>query len=272
MHHRTKHIEVKHYYVRGAQQKGEVKIVYLETENQLGDGLTKGLHRPRFEKLWGRFRITKLESAQLLHVNNFFLVSKRTKRLWIRKPLGSPIAKSKLFRIPQKPNLPEDEKSEIKRLYDNYKNEMKSLRLYFFDQSLKQAYSGEVAQVKCRLEEEEHHKLMMENQEQNLKIDMLRKRRLDKEVKQTREEILSSLIVEEKEKVTLANQLEFFLDHQKKLPFIDPANIEREIETALSNAVDLNYAIDLDGYMYKGNQNEKSRITDNQLEKLSSNS
>lgn len=47
MHHRTKHIEVKHYYVRGAQQKGEVKIVYLEIENQLADGLTKGLHRPK---------------------------------------------------------------------------------------------------------------------------------------------------------------------------------------------------------------------------------
>ena len=66
--------------------------------------------------------------SRVLNLINTTCIQSRGKRDWVRKPLGSPMAKSKLFRIPQKPTLPEDEKAEIKRLYDNYKNQMKSLR------------------------------------------------------------------------------------------------------------------------------------------------
>ena len=48
--------------------------------------------------------------------------------MWPRKPLGSPMAKTKLFRIPQKPTFPEDETKEILRLKNIYLTEMKSLR------------------------------------------------------------------------------------------------------------------------------------------------
>lgn len=70
--------------------------------------------------------------SRFFKVLNTSFIQSRSKKVWVRKPLGSPMAKSKLFRIPQKPVLPEDETAEIKRLYDNYKNEMKSLRYLIF--------------------------------------------------------------------------------------------------------------------------------------------
>lgn len=68
-------------------------------------------------------------TVRLLNVVNRSFIPIRNKRIWMRKPLGSPMAKSKQFRVPQKPELPADEVAEIKRLYDNYKTQMKSLRL-----------------------------------------------------------------------------------------------------------------------------------------------
>jgi small subunit ribosomal protein S26 len=49
---------------------------------------------------------------------------------WRRKPLWMPTAKSKLFRIPVKPVIPVEEKEEIKRLYNNYRTAMKSIRRF----------------------------------------------------------------------------------------------------------------------------------------------
>ena len=68
------------------------------------------------------------KGISLFNLMNTSYISSRNIKRWVRKPLGSPVAKTKIFRIPVKPNIPDDEKYEIKRLYDNYKNEMKSLR------------------------------------------------------------------------------------------------------------------------------------------------
>ena len=65
----------------------------------------------------------------LININ--FVPSRNSRaRPWVRKPLGSPTAKSKLFRVPQKPNLPMDETEEIRRLHNIYFTQMKSLRYY----------------------------------------------------------------------------------------------------------------------------------------------
>ena len=79
-----------------------------------------------------------LNSAYRVYTLNSTVVyvSCRGKRIWSRKPLDAPVAKSKLFRVPQKPTLPEDEKAEIRRLFNNYKTNMKSLRYYIEDDTL----------------------------------------------------------------------------------------------------------------------------------------
>jgi hypothetical protein len=50
-HQRTKHIDVKYFYVREQQEKGVLDISYIRTDEQLADIFTKPLPRPRFEKL-----------------------------------------------------------------------------------------------------------------------------------------------------------------------------------------------------------------------------
>ena len=57
LHRRSKHIELKHFYVRQEQLKKNVKIVYIDSLNQVADGLTKGLPRPRFEELWSKLGV-----------------------------------------------------------------------------------------------------------------------------------------------------------------------------------------------------------------------
>jgi hypothetical protein len=50
-HQRTKHIDVRLFYIRELQESKKVNIVYLNTEQQIADILTKPLAAPRFEKL-----------------------------------------------------------------------------------------------------------------------------------------------------------------------------------------------------------------------------
>nr|CAG4647478.1 EOG090X0FQ9 [Megafenestra aurita]SVE92712.1 EOG090X0FQ9 [Megafenestra aurita] len=209
--------------------------------------------------------------SRFFKVLNTSFIQSRSKKVWVRKPLGSPMAKSKLFRIPQKPVLPEDETAEIKRLYDNYKNEMKSLRQYFFEQSLKQAESGEVAQMKVKLEEEEHARLMEVNRLENEKTSRLREERLAIEAEKTREKVLSSLIKTEKENQILEAKAEAFLQKQILEPTISSQDLERAIEEALANPVDFNFAIDLDGYVYRGKETSIDKIPEEKRERLSRN-
>ena len=74
---------------------------------------------------------SNLGGNRLCHVFSTNIIAIRGKRVWARKALGSPVAKSKLFRVPQKPQLPEDESREIRRLFNNYNTDMKSLRYYW---------------------------------------------------------------------------------------------------------------------------------------------
>ena len=48
---RTKHIDIKHHFIRDHIEKGEIKLVYVASEANIADILTKSLDRARFEKL-----------------------------------------------------------------------------------------------------------------------------------------------------------------------------------------------------------------------------
>lgn len=54
---RSKHVDIHHHFIREKVVKGEIKINYMETQNQLADILTKGLATKRFEFLRNHVRI-----------------------------------------------------------------------------------------------------------------------------------------------------------------------------------------------------------------------
>ena len=50
-HTRSKHIDVRHHFIRDAIISGKVCMEYVPTEDQLADILTKGLGRIRHQEL-----------------------------------------------------------------------------------------------------------------------------------------------------------------------------------------------------------------------------
>jgi hypothetical protein len=50
-HERSKHIRVRHHFIRGCLEEGSNKADYINTKNQLADLLTKPLGRIRFLEL-----------------------------------------------------------------------------------------------------------------------------------------------------------------------------------------------------------------------------
>jgi hypothetical protein len=51
MHKRTKHIDIRHHFIRERVEMGEIVLKYVATQDQLADMLTKPLKRPELERL-----------------------------------------------------------------------------------------------------------------------------------------------------------------------------------------------------------------------------
>ena len=49
-HCRTKHIDIRHHYIREIFRKGQIDVKYIPTDDMVADVLTKGLYRPKHEK------------------------------------------------------------------------------------------------------------------------------------------------------------------------------------------------------------------------------
>jgi hypothetical protein len=56
-HSRTKHIDIRYHFLRDHQQKGDIKIAYVDTQNQLADIFTKPLDEKTFSKLMNELNI-----------------------------------------------------------------------------------------------------------------------------------------------------------------------------------------------------------------------
>jgi hypothetical protein len=48
---RTKHIDIRYHFLRDHQQRGDIKIAYVSTHNQLADIFTKPLDEKSSSKL-----------------------------------------------------------------------------------------------------------------------------------------------------------------------------------------------------------------------------
>ncbi|KAG2380574.1 Retrovirus-related Pol polyprotein from transposon RE1 Retro element 1 [Vigna angularis] len=60
MHSRTKHIEIRHHFLRDHVQKGDCEIEYIDTQHQLADIFTKALPKDRFYELRRDLGILKI--------------------------------------------------------------------------------------------------------------------------------------------------------------------------------------------------------------------
>ena len=56
-HSRTKHIDIRHHFLRDHQQRGNIEIAYINTKDQLVDIFTKPLDEKTFSKLRNELNI-----------------------------------------------------------------------------------------------------------------------------------------------------------------------------------------------------------------------
>jgi hypothetical protein len=56
-HSRTKHIDIRHHFLRDHQQKGDIEVYHINTENQLADIFTKPLDEKRFCRLHSELNV-----------------------------------------------------------------------------------------------------------------------------------------------------------------------------------------------------------------------
>jgi hypothetical protein len=57
---RSKHIEIKYYFIRDTIQDGEVKVQYISTNEQIIDILTKPLSRIKFAYLRNKMGLMEI--------------------------------------------------------------------------------------------------------------------------------------------------------------------------------------------------------------------
>jgi hypothetical protein len=56
-HSRTKHIDIRHHLLRDHQQRGDIDVFHISTENQLADIFTKPLDEKRFCRLHSELNV-----------------------------------------------------------------------------------------------------------------------------------------------------------------------------------------------------------------------
>jgi hypothetical protein len=62
-HNHTKHIDIRHHFQRDHQQRGDIDVCHISTENQLPDIFTKPLDEKRFCRLCSELNV--LDSRNL---------------------------------------------------------------------------------------------------------------------------------------------------------------------------------------------------------------
>ncbi|XP_046385777.1 probable 28S ribosomal protein S26, mitochondrial [Ischnura elegans] len=166
---------------------------------------------------------------------------------WKRKAIWAPIAKSKLFRIPERKPLPEDETLELRRLYNIYRTQVKSIRSYLENEY--KMSTKELPEQNLAVEDEEIAHALKVNELWNKEVKAIREKRLAKEAEEEREQILERMIIADKEAEEQLLLIESIVKQEKgkASSFITPEKLDEAIEYALANPVDYNYSIDLDG-------------------------
>ncbi|XP_065163032.1 small ribosomal subunit protein mS26 [Atheta coriaria] len=166
-----------------------------------------------------------------------------------RKPRWVPIAKSKIFRIPERPVVPEIETEEMKRLNNHYRTQIKSIRRYLtkqYEQATMQTVDPEVLK---KAFEEDFAKCNALNDEWNENQQKVREARYAKDLESDIKIAEQRLTERKKINQEKFMQAEEIVKSQKAIAhtFITRDNIDAAIEKAISSEIDHNFAIDLEG-------------------------
>lgn len=189
-------------------------------------------------------------SNEFVGLNNVYSQTIRWRK---RKPMRLGTAKSKLFRVPPRIRLPEEESIEILRLSNNYRTYMKSIKQHLVKLVAANQVQFDEALMN-KIEDEDFEKCMKLNDEWNEKVKVTREKRHKQMMDERVEKALMHMKEKEENKMNIMKNIE---EQVRKIKveaktFITPDNIDQAIEDALQNVVSYNSVIDLKGQVYEG--------------------
>ncbi|XP_068619760.1 small ribosomal subunit protein mS26 [Battus philenor] len=168
-----------------------------------------------------------------------------------RKPRWFPVAKSKIYRIPKRPVVSEEERIELLRINNNYKTQMRAITRFYHEEMIKEKSTLESAssEMSQRLEAEEWEQCVKFNEQWNAQVAAEREERRKKELEAMEEYALARMEAKDKELKERIAKASEKIRREKELSstFITPERVDEVIDYALANPVDYNYALDLHG-------------------------
>ncbi|KAF7991428.1 hypothetical protein HCN44_002990 [Aphidius gifuensis] len=201
----------------------------------------------------------QIGANEFVGLNNVYSQTIRWRK---RKPMRLGTAKTKLFRVPPRIRLPEEESIEILRLSNNYRTYMKSIKAHM----VKIVAANEVQfdeALMDQLEQEDYEKCMKLNDEWNEKVRISREKRHKELMDKRIEHALIKMKEKEEKKLNIMKNIEEQVRKMKieAKTFITADNIDQAIEEALQNVVSYNSVIDLQGKIYEGVYTPEPRKT-----------
>jgi hypothetical protein len=181
------------------------------------------------------------------------LLNQQTRSMRVRKPPWVERAKSKRFWVPPLKQEDSDQKAYMKPIHDNYKTQMRSIYQLFKTEAKFSDKESLIAKEEKKLLEEKEKKLLEMNLKRNEEI--LNEQLMDEERKLEEKKV--KFEQEYREKLKNIEILSKLADEKvKKLKekaktFVDPNNLEYEIEKALNERHDYNFSVNNSGMFYK---------------------
>lgn len=175
---------------------------------------------------------------------------------WRRKPRWLGTAKTKVFRVPERKKQDPEEYALLFEWHSRYRTKMKAIQQFLKAEAERKANEVNVLHKSPEQIQAEWDSCFALNEAWNVEVAKVRAVRLEHDAIKTREYVLEKLAAkEEREQTRLAKAREIILHEKSQVDtFITPENIDKAIEHALANITDFNFAIDMDGNMYRGRE------------------
>lgn len=182
---------------------------------------------------------------------------------WRRKPRWLPVAKSKIFRVPERVAQDPVERSELMRLHANYKTQLRAVRGFLMTETRHREETSTADHLIISPEqmEAEFQQCSQVNDAWNAEIAQIRDQRLQKERAEKRDLIMERLLAKDERSASRRASAEeqVRLAKERSQSLITPENIDQAIEAALVDTKDYNYAIDLSGKIYRPEEEDKAQ-------------
>jgi len=187
-----------------------------------------------------------------------------------RKPRWVPMARSKMFVDPPTCTIPKAELDHEKSLFVEYDRRMKALVQYLHDDEAKFSDTGEAGRLEAEQEERDHIRLLKENDVENLRVAEERKLRLEQEMQQIKLKVQQDILANQQREDERLEEAETYVKKEIKslATRIKPQDLEAAILDALDNPIDLEFALDREGHIYRGRTTKSLKVPRDKRVKL----